>query len=126
MMYSGSKSFANYWNPYSWNQKANLLFFESPPGVGFSINKDQSYVYNESRAAADNVAATKAFFNRFPELLPNNFWITGESYCGMYIPNFASALIDANQVATVGDTKINFKGVMIGNGVMVTNKNWRR
>mgnify|MGYP000470465134 FL=1 len=46
MLYSGSKQFASYFNPYSWNQKANLLFFEAPPGVGFSINKDQSYVYN--------------------------------------------------------------------------------
>lgn len=46
MLYSGSKTFANYFNPYSWNQKANLLFFESPPGVGFSINKDPNYVYS--------------------------------------------------------------------------------
>jgi carboxypeptidase C (cathepsin A) len=46
MLYSGSKQFASYFNPYSWNQKANLLFFEAPPGVGFSINKDPSYVYN--------------------------------------------------------------------------------
>ena len=43
--------------------------------------------------------------------------------CGMYIPNFASSLIDANQL---WDSKIKFKGVMIGNGVMLTNKYWRR
>jgi carboxypeptidase C (cathepsin A) len=41
----------------------------------------------------------------------------------MYIPNFASSLIDANQL---WDSKIKFKGVMIGNGVMLTNKYWRR
>jgi carboxypeptidase C (cathepsin A) len=41
----------------------------------------------------------------------------------MYIPNFASALIDAN---AGWDSKINFKGVMIGNGVMVTDRHWRR
>ena len=46
MMMSGSNKFASYLNKYSWNNHANLLFFESPPGVGFSINKDTSYVYN--------------------------------------------------------------------------------
>jgi serine carboxypeptidase-like clade 2 len=45
MLYSGSKTFASYWNSYAWNKKANLLFFESPPGVGFSINNDSSYNY---------------------------------------------------------------------------------
>lgn len=45
----------------------------------------------------------------------------------MYIPYFASALIDANkQGAFVNDGKINFKGVMIGNGVMRTDIHWRR
>ena len=45
----------------------------------------------------------------------------------MYLPNFASALIDANQAQTLipGDS-IKFKGVLIGNGVMVTEHNWRR
>jgi carboxypeptidase C (cathepsin A) len=41
----------------------------------------------------------------------------------MYIPNFASGLIDANKDM---DNKIKFKGIMIGNGVMVTEKHWRR
>lgn len=125
MLLSGSKFFADHFNPYSWNNNANLLFIESPPGVGFSVNKDKSYVYNESRTASDNVLAIKAWFERFDNFKNNNFWITGESYCGMYIPYFASALIDANINMELG-AKINFKGVMIGNGVMITNKHWRR
>lgn len=95
-MYSGSKSFATYFNPYSWNQIANMLFFEAPPGVGFSVNNDPSYVYNESRTASDNVKALQGWYARFPEFNNNNFWITGQSYCGMYIPNFANTLIDEN------------------------------
>lgn len=46
MLYSGSSKFVSGFNPYSWNQKANLLFFQAPPGVGFSIKKDTNYVYN--------------------------------------------------------------------------------
>jgi carboxypeptidase C (cathepsin A) len=41
----------------------------------------------------------------------------------MYIPNFASYLLD--EIKTMANP-IKFKGVMIGNGVMVTNLHWRR
>jgi carboxypeptidase C (cathepsin A) len=43
------------------------------------------------------------------------FWITGESYAGMYIP-FLSSLILNNTKAN----GINFQGIMVGNGVMIT------
>lgn len=62
MIYSGSKKFASYANPYSWNKHANVLYFESPPGVGFSVNQDSDYVYNESRTAADSVLALQKWF----------------------------------------------------------------
>ncbi len=45
----------------------------------------------------------------------------------MYLPNFASALIDANNAGQFMDEgSINFRGVLIGNGVMQTGHNWRR
>ena len=44
----------------------------------------------------------------------------------MYIPYFASALIDANQNNRLVPGNIKFKGVLIGNGVMFTGGNWRR
>ena len=44
----------------------------------------------------------------------------------MYIPNFASTLIDANNDLMQNEEKINFKGIMIGNGVMLTDRHWRR
>jgi len=34
-------------NPYSWNLKANLLFFESPSGVGFSENNIANYTHTD-------------------------------------------------------------------------------
>jgi carboxypeptidase C (cathepsin A) len=54
-------------NPYAWNAHANMLFIESPPGVGFSINKDPNYnKYNDSRTAEDNLNSLRQFFKKFP------------------------------------------------------------
>lgn len=44
----------------------------------------------------------------------------------MYIPNFAAALLDANDGQLNFEGKIKFAGILIGNGVMVTDFNWRR
>jgi carboxypeptidase C (cathepsin A) len=59
------------------------------------------------------------FYQRFPEFKPNKFWIAGESYCGMYIPFFANEIITQ-------DPSINLQGILIGNGAMWLNFNWRR
>lgn len=66
MLLSGSKSFTKTKNPYSWNQISNMLYFQSPAGVGFSINKDKSYIYNDSRTAQDSLQALKLWYQRFP------------------------------------------------------------
>jgi len=31
-----------------------MLYFESPAGVGFSINNDPNYVFNDTNSANDN------------------------------------------------------------------------
>ena len=121
MLYQGSDSLSPSSNPYSWNNNANMLFFESPPGVGFSINEDKGYEFNDSRTAVDNVKALKVWFDLFPEYSNNSFWLAGESYCGMYIPLFADELLKSR-----GSFDVNFEGMMIGNGVMLTELHWRR
>ena len=66
MLMSGAKNFASGKNPYSWNQVSNMLFFESPAGVGFSINDDDSYSYNDTNTAKDALKALQLFYQRFP------------------------------------------------------------
>ena len=42
---------------FGWNKNANMLFLESPAGVGFSVVADNKYVYNDTNTAKDNYAS---------------------------------------------------------------------
>lgn len=103
-------------NKYSWHKLSNLLFLESPAGVGYSINTDQNYSHNDASTAYDNLYAVINFFDKFPEYKGRTFFIAGESYAGKYIPDLA-VLIDTYNYIGEG-TKINLKSIIIGNGVM--------
>ena len=103
-----------------------MLFFETPPGVGFSVNQDKSYQYNDTRSAQDNMAAIREWFKLFPEYEGNRFWITGESYCGMYIPLVTDLILRNKDKILPSGKELNFRGIMIGNGVMLTDLHWRR
>ena len=104
-------------NAWSWNNVANILYFESPAGVGFSPTETPftSDYYNDYVTTQDNWEALKTFFNGFPELAKNDFWITGESYAGIYIP-WLAAFIDGENKN--GSQYINLKGIMVGDGVI--------
>ena len=75
-------------NPGRWNTNANVLFLETPPGVGFSydLGAPLPYVANDTTTTADSLAALAAFFAAFPGLATSKLWLSGESYAGIYIP----------------------------------------
>jgi carboxypeptidase C (cathepsin A) len=64
-----------YENPYSWNRKANLLYIESPGGVGFSIGTTINVT--DATVREDNLQAMLTFFAKFPSLRSNEFYISG-------------------------------------------------
>ena len=83
---------------------------ESPPGVGFSIsNIDYA---SDKKTTDHNLAAIVDFFNKYPELKNNKFYITGESYAGIYIPLLADTILNFNNKSK---NFINLSGFMIGN-----------
>lgn len=87
-----------YINKNAWNQKANVIYLESPSGVGFSIGKSKSdLIANDTTTAHENLLALKLFFIKFPSFKKNDFYITGESYAGIYIPTLARAVLDSNE-----------------------------
>ncbi len=53
-------------NKYSWHKLSNLLFIESPAGVGYSVNTDPNYYHNDAKTATDNLNAVLNFFEKFP------------------------------------------------------------
>lgn len=104
-------------NPYSWNNLANVLYIESPAGVGFSTGTDEEIRTNSSDdvTAHDNLNVLLEFYKRFTEYQGRELYIMGESYAGTYVPFFA-IMIDYynNNASTI--TKINFQGWAVGNG----------
>jgi serine carboxypeptidase-like clade 2 len=104
-----------YINPWAWNQKANVIYLESPAGVGFSIAKSKAdLLANDTTTAQDNLLALRLFFIKFPKFKRNDLYLTGESYAGIYIPTLARAILDFNEEADVD--RILLKGIAVGNG----------
>lgn len=106
-------------NPYSWNRIANMLFIDSPVGVGYSYNSNGTYESNDFTQAQDNYHGLLDFFTRFPHLRNNEFYVTGESYGGVYVPTLAQAIVEGNAKLSSNeqDKKINLAGIALGNGV---------
>ena len=53
------------------------------------------------------------FFKAYPEFSKNDFYITGESYAGIYVPTLANRIVDGN---AAGLPFINLKGIAVGDG----------
>ncbi|XP_071930345.1 serine carboxypeptidase-like 27 [Coffea arabica] len=106
-----------FFNPYSWNKLANLLFVESPAGVGFSYSNTSSDLYTagDQRTAEDAYTFLVQWFERFPQYKHREFYIAGESYAGHYVPQLSQIIYERNK--GIENPVINFKGFMVGNAV---------
>ncbi|KRX02636.1 hypothetical protein PPERSA_11976 [Pseudocohnilembus persalinus] len=118
-LFRGIDYFMSDFQKYSWNNKANVLYLEGPPGVGFSINNDPDYVYNDINTANDFMQALVVFRERFENILDfsNPLWLSGESYAGMYVPYFTKAILDHNEKN--GQNSFAIKGFLVGNNCML-------
>ena len=102
-------------NPYAWTNISSMLFIEAPACVGYSYADTlDGCAHNDSSQAVDNYEALQQFFVGFPEFADNDFYITGESYAGIYVPTLAQQVVR-------GAAKINLKGIAVGNGCLGLN-----
>ncbi|CAL9176972.1 unnamed protein product [Musa hybrid cultivar] len=108
-----------YLNQFSWNRaEANLLFLESPAGVGFSYTNTSSDLKTsgDERTAGDALMFLIGWMSRFPQYKARDFYISGESYAGRhYVPQLAKKVIDHNKASS--EPFINLKGIFVGNAV---------
>lgn len=99
-------------NEYRWNQVASVIFLEAPAGVGFSYREGSTdFTTDDDQTALDNLEAMKHFFIKFPQFKDNSFFVTGESYAGIYVPT-----LSVNILKQAPD--INLQGFAIGNGYL--------
>ncbi|KAL1892602.1 hypothetical protein Sste5346_006887 [Sporothrix stenoceras] len=105
------------YNPYGWNQEANLLFVDQPAGVGFSyLDEGEPVPDNSFDAAKDLHLFLQLFVSKvFPKLEHRDFHITGESYGGHYEPILGAHIVSTNALQPQR-TQINLKSVLVGNG----------
>lgn len=101
-------------NEYAWNKVSNMVYIESPAGVGFSYADDKAdYSTGDEQTAIDNYNLIQAFLVRFPELADNDLYISSESYGGHYMPTLAKQIVDSNTAGV--EPTLNFKGFAVGN-----------
>ena len=94
--------------------EANVIFLESPAGVGFSYSNTTSD-YDESgdsKTAEDAYIFLVNWLERFPEYKTRAFYISGESYAGHYVPQLAELVYDRN-TDKKGKAYINLKGFIV-------------
>ncbi|CAJ0610264.1 unnamed protein product [Cylicocyclus nassatus] len=107
-------------NVNSWNKAANVLYLESPHDVGFSYRDSKTYqsdnYFNDDKTAMDNAHALQDFFQKFPEYQNRDFYITGESYGGVYVPTLTSLVIQMIKSGTLPNVEL--VGMAVGNGML--------
>ncbi|KAL3211782.1 hypothetical protein MRX96_036259 [Rhipicephalus microplus] len=74
---------------------------------------ESGYARDMTDVGRDMLEFLQQFFTLFGELAQNEFYVTGESYAGKYVPTIGAVL---HQNAATMRVKINFRGIAIGNG----------
>ncbi|XP_026755119.2 venom serine carboxypeptidase-like [Galleria mellonella] len=99
---------------YHWALNHHLIFIDNPVGTGFSFtDNEKGYCSDENCVAKGLHSSLEQFFTLFPNLKNNEFFITGESYAGKYVPALAMEIHHQN--SNGGKGRINLIGLAMGN-----------
>lgn len=71
------------WSDDGWDQYHNILFVDHPLDVGFSYTLNDTLTINNIQTIGDDMLQfLYSFFEIHPELLDNDFYLTGVSFAG--------------------------------------------
>ncbi|TFY81154.1 hypothetical protein EWM64_g2853 [Hericium alpestre] len=93
-------------NPWSWTNLSNVVWVEQPVGTGFSQGEPD--ISNDDELAAEVFGFLQQFLEVFQELKGSNFWVSGESYAGFYVPYIANYIYEHP-----GGLDLDLKGIWI-------------
>ncbi|XP_064467760.1 probable serine carboxypeptidase CPVL [Ornithodoros turicata] len=98
----------------TWARQFSMLYVDNPVGAGFSFTEDDAgYARNQTDVANDLYEALQQFFTLFPEYKKNDFYASGESYAGKYVPAIAYKI----HTEGIKESGINLRGIAIGDGM---------
>ena len=95
---------------------ANVIFLESPAGVGFSFSRNTTDydTVGDRRTAEDAYVFLVKWLERFPEYKGRDFYIAGESYGGHYVPQLATVIMSMNRFPGPALLpRINLQGIFV-------------
>lgn len=90
-----------------------MLFVEIPAGVGYSYSNTTSDYHNtgDKRTTEDAYSFLVNWMERFPEYRDRDFFISGESYAGHYVPELANLIVSNNRDSNA--TSVMLRGVAV-------------
>jgi len=98
----------------AWSLTHHMIYIDNPVGTGFSFTKG-GFAENETAVGLDLHSCLSQILTLFPHLQDHDFYVTGESYAGKYVPAIAHRIHTVNKEGT--GMKINLKGLAIGDGL---------
>jgi len=109
-VYTNRTDYKLYYNPYSWNNFADVLYVDQPVTTGLSVAANESSLcHNEICICRNFYSFFLRFLDKNPEYIKRDLYFSGESYAGRYIPAIAAYF------AKTRHPSINLRGVAIGN-----------
>jgi len=119
-------------NPHSWHRiPAWVLYIDQPVGTGFSFTKKGNYCGNDGAVNHDFYAFLQTFLSVYREYfvtesasdgdgpaLNREFYFSGESHAGHYIPSMMDYILQMNDIAatqTPPRIRIPLAGAAMGN-----------
>ncbi|KAL6236112.1 hypothetical protein BDW75DRAFT_123136 [Aspergillus navahoensis] len=103
-------------NPYSWTKFGHVLYVDQPVGTGYSTASEPYPAVDNDVVTSHFYSWLQSFFAYFPHLQSKRVHLMGESWAGIYIPSFASAIVDNQRTFPIDLRSMTIGDGSIGNG----------